>query len=108
MKFSKQAFILWDALIGFFIFSIVLMLFIPSYYNEVQRMYALREDIEAWELLVDIAIIQADEEIGGSDAQALIARLADSKGLRDIYYDCSSDSCWLRYKEEEIFIDRIN
>lgn len=54
MKLNKKGFTLIEALIGFVLFSSLLILYIPSFYQQVQHTITLRQTSHKWRVFYEL------------------------------------------------------
>lgn len=58
---SKKGFSLAEALVGFSLFSIILMLYLPAFYSEIERMSQLKMETEHWRIFYELVQVNSQQ-----------------------------------------------
>lgn len=72
-KWNLKGFFLLESLVAFIIFSLVLMLYLPSYQRELARLEQLKNQANQWQLMADLVRIVNDE---GDEKELIHHRIA--------------------------------
>lgn len=96
-KLVLTAFTSIEALIGFILFSILLMFYLPSYQRELGRMQHLKMQTERWQLLYDLSKAQTVSE----QHQRTAAYQLLNQDLID--YDCTLENCQAQFSNGEVY-----
>ncbi|MBR7926608.1 hypothetical protein KBI51_00175 [Aerococcaceae bacterium zg-ZUI334] len=101
MKFgNKEGFSATEALVGFLLMSIMLMLYIPSFQSEVVRLSRLQDEMTQWQVFYDLVKLKLVKEI---ESEQLSNRIASYNLQYDAIteFDCDEMQCWISFENGE-------
>lgn len=87
-----------EALIGFILFSMMLMIYLPSYHNELQRIEGKKEETVKWQLFYDLTKTKNSQ----SESENFITRRIEAFQLMNgmnVDFNCESLRCWIRFED---------
>ena len=68
----KAGFSTIETVVGFFLFSSMMLLYLPAYYNELRRIDDASQTSQAWRLFSELVDVELDEQIE-DEAKALVS-----------------------------------
>lgn len=100
---NKKAFSLVESIIGFFLFSSIVLLYLPAHYNELQRMDQLERQTNQWRLFNELATVELNSELSEEDQAVqkdLIIELWESEQAVQVeQFYCDDYSCVITFSE---------
>lgn len=96
---NKRGFSLLESLIGFVLFSLMLLFYLPSFQLEISRMSELRRESLRWQLFYDLVrVVQKD-----TDYTTIIDNRIESS-VEDIHsFNCQRDECRIVFGDGEMY-----
>ena len=97
-KKNKSAFTLVEALLGFFLFSFIMVLYVPSLTSELKRMDKLQDFVDQWHLFYDLVELEGSQ--GAKDLQeVLIDSFNEDHDLRIVSYIYNSEVAFVEFDD---------
>lgn len=92
-----------ESIVGFFLFSSILLLYLPSYYTELNRMNQIILRTEQWRIFNDLVQIDLDlliDEESRAHQKQLVIELWEFDQNQSIeYFYCDDLSCLISFSE---------
>lgn len=72
---DKGGFSMIETIIGFFLFSSMMILYLPAFHNELKRMDDVSQTSQTWRLFSELVDVSLDEEMNEKAKQAVNEQL---------------------------------
>ncbi|XJS11391.1 hypothetical protein ACF3NG_03920 [Aerococcaceae bacterium WGS1372] len=100
---NKKAFTITESIVGFFLFSSMLLLYLPAYYNEMERMEGAIAQTNYWRVFSDLVEVELNSIISEESRrlqQDMIIELweADQENNVSQFY-CDEYLCLITFSE---------
>lgn len=100
---DKRGFALSETLVGFILFSSLLVMYLPSYQREVIRLNQLRLRVQQAQVWSDLSRLAMSEDNKEALIEVRKNDYEDQTGNRIINFSCQPSKCWIEFEDGQVF-----
>lgn len=108
---NKRAFSIVETLVGFLLFSSMMMLYLPAFYTEMTRVNQHIETSEKWQLFYDLSKISLDNSLGSDLKNNFTQEVIDNWEVLHkqsvVSFSCDTLMCSLAFEDGSELIVEI-
>lgn len=100
MKYNfKQGFSLAETLVGFTLFSLILMLYLPAFYLEMSRISQLQNETEHWRIFYELVQIEIHHstQLESNSLNALAHEVSSYDTVE--FFSCEVSECLITFSD---------
>ncbi|MBF6626030.1 hypothetical protein IU402_05505 [Aerococcaceae bacterium zg-BR9] len=94
---NNRGFSATEALVGFLLMSVMLMLYIPGFQSEVLRLSRLQAEMHQWHVFYDLVNLKLAKDSQGETLRNRIA-LYNVQYDAITEFDCDESQCWISFE----------
>lgn len=94
LRNNLGAFTAFESLVGFLVFSLMLIIYLPGFRTELERMQAIREETVSWQMFYDLTRLS----MGEFNNQVEISYLIEGAHEAILVFDCQIHRCQISFE----------
>lgn len=99
---DKAGYILWDSIVALAVFSIMLMIYLPAYYQEISRMRQIQEETEQWRIFAQLSLLESHSVLSDEEKQEVYQQMIEQSQYDPISYYWAHDEAYIEFSQGEL------